>query len=445
MTTALCIFSLTYLAIATQRIHKTIIALFGAVLMIAFDVLSQEEAFYSRDYGVDYNVIFLLVGMMVIINITRTSGLFEWLAVWIAQAADARPFPMLALLTIATAVISAFLNNVTTVLLIAPVTIDIARRLELNPIPYLVAEAMASNIGGAATLIGDPTTLMIGSKGSFTFVSFLVNMAPLVILVLAGLVGGLWLTIGRHLTVNQDLRASVLQLDAWRSVRDPRLLKQSCWLLTLVVLGFAFTGPLKMEPATIALLGASLFMLVGYRQNQIAGDTSIDSLTQVEWSTIFFFIGLFILVGGVVKVGAVRWIADHLVTVSGGNLPLMTLTLLWGSGFVSSVVDNIPYVATMIPLIVHVARAAHPDVTDYAALVQHADVLPLWWALAAGGCFGGNGTLVGASANVLVVDIARRAGITISFRQFLAYGLPVMVGSLSISTLYLWLRFFAFR
>ncbi|WP_447601802.1 SLC13 family permease [Nitrospira sp. Nam80] len=445
LTVAILIFGIAYLLIVTERIHKTIVALFGAALMITFGVLSQEEAFHSHEYGVDYNVVFLLIGMMVIINITRETGLFEVLAIWSAKRANARPFPMLVLLCIITAVLSALLDNVTTVLLMAPVTLEITRRLDLQPVPFLVTQAMASNIGGTATLVGDPPNIMIASKADLGYLDFLAMLAPIALLVLAVFLASLWLVFGRSMRVAPHLQEGMLTLKALDAVRDPALLKQSIWLLVSINVAFCFHGLLRLEPATIALLGASLFMYLGHRRkkqrNEDAGE--LEYLTDVEWKTIFFFIGLFILVGGLVKVGAIAALADQLVHLTQGNLAATTFLVLWGSAVLSAIVDNIPYVAAMNPLIVDLARSLHPDVSDYTSLVHMPDIIPLWWALALGACLGGNGTLIGATANVVVVDIARRAGYTISFTRFLALGLPVMFGSILLSHLYLWIRFFA--
>ena len=304
---------------------------------------------------------------------------------------------------------------------------------------------MASNIGGTATLVGDPPNIMIASKADLGYLDFLAVLAPIALLVLAVFLGSLWLIFGRSMRVPPHLREGMLALKASEAVRDPVLLKQSVWLLALINVGFCFHGLLHLEPATIALLGASLFMYLGHRRKQQRNEDAgeLEYLTDVEWKTIFFFIGLFILVGGLVKVGAITALAEQLVHLTAGNLVGTTFVVLWGSAFLSAIVDNIPYVAAMNPLIVDLARSLHPEVSDYTTLVQMPDILPLWWALALGACLGGNGTLIGATANVVVVDIARRAGYTISFARFLALGIPVMLGSILLSHLYLWARFFS--
>jgi len=438
---ALLIFGLCYVLIMTERLHKTIVALFGAAVMIGLGVVSQEEAFYSHEFGVDYNVVFLLIGMMVIINIVRETGLFEVLAVWAAQRADAKPFRLLVLLAILTAVLSAMLDNVTTVLLMAPVTLAINKRLELNPVTFLMTEALASNIGGTATLVGDPPNIMIASKAELSYLDFLVVMGPIVIVIMAVFLTALWFIFGRTMTVAPHLREAVLALSSRESVPDEAFLRRCLILLAVINVGFCVHSLVHLEPATIALLGASLFMVIGHARRKPEDAEELTYLAEVEWKTIFFFIGLFILVGGLVKVGVIRYLADQLVAVTRGNLTGSTMAVLWGSTILSAVVDNIPYVAAMNPLIVDLARSLHPEITDYVALVHQPDILPLWWALALGACLGGNGTIIGASANVVIVDIARKAGYRITFWQFLKFGFPVMIGSVALSAIYLWLVF----
>ena len=438
---ALLIFGTCYLLIITERTHKTIVALFGAAVMIGMGVVSQDEAFYSHEFGVDYNVVFLLIGMMVIINVVRETGLFEVLAIWAAQRADAQPFRLLVLLSLLTAGLSAMLDNVTTVLLMAPVTLSIAKRLELNPIAFLVTEALASNIGGTATLVGDPPNIMIASKAQLGYLDFLVVLGPIVAVIMALFVVALWVTVGRTMTVAPHLRTAVLGLSLREAVSDRSFLHRCLWLLGIVNVGFCIHSLIHLEPATIALLGASLFMLIGHARRKPEDGEELSYLTDVEWKTIFFFIGLFILVGGLVKVGVIRYVADQLVALTQGNLAGSTMAVLWGSAILSAAVDNIPYVAAMNPLIVDLARSLHPEISDYATLVHQPDIIPLWWALALGACLGGNGTIVGASANVVIVDIARKAGYPVSFWQFFKFGFPVMMGSVFMSALYLWFLF----
>lgn len=437
---ALAIFAVSYGFIITERIHKTIVALGGAALMIVSGVMTQDEAFYSHEFGVDYNVIFLLIGMMIIVNIVRDTGLFEVLAIWSAQRAGADPFRMLALLALVTAVLSAMLDNVTTVLLMAPVTLSIAKRLRLDPVPFLIVEAIASNIGGTATLVGDPPNIMIASKAQLGYLQFLIVLGPVVVGIMAVFLVGLRLLYGGSLQVAPHLKEAVLGLAPRDAVQDPLLLRRCVWLLGLVNLAFGLHGVLHLEPATIALVGASAFMLIG-RANRKHNSDELSYLADVEWKTIFFFIGLFILVGALVKVGVIGMLATQLLSVTQGHPAAAVFSILWGSALLSAVIDNIPYVAAMNPLVVDLARSLHPEISDYTTLVHQPDILPLWWSLALGACLGGNGTLIGASANVVIADLARRAGYPISYRQFLIIGFPVMVGSLLLSTLYVWLLF----
>lgn len=441
LTIALLIFGAAYLAIITERIHKTIVALSGAALMIGFGVVSQDEAFYSHEFGVDYNVVFLLIGMMVIINIIRETGLFEVLAIWAAKRADARPFRLMVLLAVLTAAFSAMLDNVTTVLLMAPVTLAICKRLELNPIAFLLCEAMASNIGGTATLVGDPPNIMISSKAEFGYLDFLVVLGPIALVIMCVFLGAMWVFFGRRMTVAPHLREEVLALNPKDAVRDQGLLRRCLWALGAVNFGFCFHSFVHLEPATVALLGASAFMLLGHARGRTNETEEMKYLAEVEWKTIFFFIGLFIMVGSLVKVGAIRFLAERLVTFTEGNLTAATLAVLAGSAVLSAFVDNIPYVAAMNPLIVDLARSLHPDIAEYSVLVHQPDIIPLWWALALGACLGGNGTIIGASANVVIVDIARKAGYRITFWQFFKLGFPVMIGSIIMSAGYLWLLF----
>lgn len=438
---ALVIFALAYGLIVTERIHKTIVALCGGALMIVSGVVTQDEAFYSHEFGVDYNVVFLLIGMMVIVNIVRETGLFEVLAIWSAQRAGAQPFRMLALLSLVTAVLSAMLDNVTTVLLMAPVTLSIAKRLDLNPAPFLIVEAIASNIGGTATLVGDPPNIMIASKAELGYLQFLIVLGPVVVVIMAVFLVALRLFYGSAMQVAPHLKEAVLSLDPRDAVQDPRLLRRSVWLLLAVNVAFCLHGVLHLQPATIALVGASAFMLLGHA-NKKHDPAELSYLADVEWKTIFFFIGLFILVGALVKVGVISMLAARLLSLTQGHPAIAALSILWGSAFLSAIIDNIPYVAAMNPLVVDLARSLHPEITDYTTMVHQPDILPLWWSLALGACLGGNGTLIGASANVVIADLARKAGYPISYRQFFMIGFPVMVGSLLLSTVYVWLIFF---
>jgi Na+/H+ antiporter NhaD/arsenite permease-like protein len=304
-----------------------------------------------------------------------------------------------------------------------------------------MTEALASNIGGTATLVGDPPNIMIASKAELSYLDFLIAMAPIVLLIMVLFLTALWIIFGRTMTVSPHLREAVLSLSSREAVPDQAFLRRCLFLLVVVNVAFCFHSLVHLEPATIALLGASLFMVIGHARRNHEDAEELTYLAEVEWKTIFFFIGLFILVGGLVKVGVIRYLADQLVSVTRGNLAGTTMAVLWGSAVLSAVVDNIPYVAAMNPLIVDLARSLHPEITDYATLVHQADIIPLWWALALGACLGGNGTIIGASANVVIVDLARKAGYRITFWQFFQYGCPVMLGSVALSAIYLWLVF----
>ncbi|HEY9161565.1 MAG TPA: ArsB/NhaD family transporter [Desulfomonilia bacterium] len=436
--TATLIFVLAYVLIVSERIHKTIIALTGAAIMIGLGIITQEEAFNSIEFGVDWNVIFLLFAMMVIINIMRPTGVFEYIAIKSAKLARGRPFRIMAIFSIVTAVLSAFLDNVTTVLLIAPVTLLICQALEIDAVPYLITEAVASNIGGTATLIGDPPNIMIASKADLTFIDFIFNLSPVVIVILAVYILTLWLVFGKRLSVREELRLRVMAMDENEAIRDKRLLIKSLVVIILTMTGFVFHGMLHMEPATIALSGAALLLLISGTENPH------KLFAEVEWSTLFFFIGLFIIIGAIVKVGLIKWLSVKLLMLTQGNLFGTSMAVLWFSAFASAFVDNIPYVATMNPLIINMAKQLWPDLTG-TALLHNPGLMPVWWSLALGACLGGNGTAIGASANVIVVGIAEKMGRPISFARFMLYGMPLMIESVIISMLYIWLRYYVFQ
>jgi len=412
----LAIFVVTYVLIATERIHKTLAALAGGVLMILLGVVSQEQAFEE----IDFNVIFLLAGMMILAGIVRKTGVFGWLAVRAARVAGGDPYRILVVLSLITAVASAFLDNVTTVVLVGPITLFLAARLGMNPFPFLMSEILASNIGGAATLIGDPPNILIGSAAGLDFGAFLSVMAPLSIILLAVyLVAARWLFRGL-LTADPELRASFLDLDERSMITQPALLRRSLAVLGLTLIGFLLHGALHLEPATVALTGAVVLMI-------IARENPDEVLREVEWPTLFFFIGLFMLVAGVIEIGLIDAVADGIQTLTGGALAATSLLMLWISAFLSAIVDNIPYTATMLPVVAQLTEGQSSDA--------------IWWALAMGADLGGNATLIGASANVILAGMAEREGHPITFGQFLRFGLPVTVGTMVIATVYLWLRF----
>jgi Na+/H+ antiporter NhaD/arsenite permease-like protein len=440
---ATAIFVVSYAVIVSERAHRTKVALMGAALMIALPVLTQHEAFHSVPFGIDYNVIFLLISMMIMVNIMARSGVLEWAAIRSAKLTKGRPFTLMAAFAVLTAVASAVLDNVTTVLLLAPVTLLIAEELEIDPVPFLIVEAFASNIGGTATLIGDPPNMMIASKARYGFVDFIIHLMPAVVLIMIAFVVMIEVMFRRKLRVSPDNRLRVMSMDESRLIRDPVLMKKSFAVIGLTIVGFTLNGALHLEPATIALTGAAVLLL-------ISGEHPHHILTDIEWSTVFFFVGLFIIVGGLVKVGVVRDLSQFVIDVTkptDQSLGITTIVMLWFSAIASMIVDNVPFVAAINPLVLELANTIfHHGAADPAALpvatLHHPVFEPVWWALALGASLGGNGTLIGASANLIVVGLAEKAGRRISFLRFMAYGVPVMVMSLILATLYLWLRYY---
>jgi Na+/H+ antiporter NhaD/arsenite permease-like protein len=435
---ATAIFILVYGLIVTEKIHKTILAIVGASTMIVLGILTQEEAFHSPELGIDWNVIFLLVSMMIIINIMKPTGVFEYIAIKSAKVAKGKPFAIMAIFSVVTAVVSAFLDNVTTVLLIAPVTLLICQALELDVVPYLITEAIASNIGGTATLIGDPPNIMIASKAQLDFMAFVYNLTPVVILVLIAYVITIKFVFGKRLTVKEELRQRVMAMNENDAIKDPALLKKSLVVLAITVTGFIFHGMLHFEPATIALFGAGLLLLVSGTKEPH------HILAEAEWTTIFFFMGLFMIIGGVVNVGLIKWMSIKVLEITQGNLFGTSMIILWFSAFASAFIDNIPYVATMNPLVIDMARQLWPGVTGLD-LLHHPDLMPIWWSLALGACLGGNGTAIGASANVIIVGMAEKFGKPISFKKFMLYGMPLMIESVIICHAYIWIRYYVLK
>jgi len=414
---AATIFVTTYALIATDRIDKTVAALLGGLAMIVLRVIDQETAFHA----IDFNVIFLLAGMMALAGTLRRTGFFQWVAIRSVKVAGGDPFRLIVVLSVVAAGLSAFLDNVTTVVLIAPVTLYIAMTLRVSPFPFLVSEILASNIGGTATLIGDPPNILIGSASGLDFAAFLGTMAPAALLVFVAFVVTVRFFFRGALEVHAEVRDAVLALDEREVLTDPRLLRISLVVIGLTIVGFLVHGVLGYEPATIALLGAAALMLV-------TRSDPAEVLREIEWPTVFFFVGLFMLVEGVVEVGIIGAIAAGLFDLTAGDQSITTIGLLWLSGVASAIVDNIPYTAAMIPVVRELGA-------------QGLAVEPLWWSLALGACLGGNATIIGASANVVVANLAGRAGHPITFRGFLPYGLVVVVESLVISSAYLWVRF----
>jgi Na+/H+ antiporter NhaD/arsenite permease-like protein len=414
-------FLVAYALIATERIHRVAAALGGAGIMLLIHATDAEAAFFAEDSGIDWNVVFLLVGMMVIVGVLKQTGIFEFLAIWAAKRACGHPFRLMALLLVITASASALLDNVTTVLLIAPVTFLVCERLALPVAPYLIAEAMASNIGGTATLIGDPPNIIIASRGGLSFNDFLIHLAPLIVLLMVVFIG-LCRWLFRGIFVYDPERAEeVMALDERGAITDRRLLWQSLAVLAVVLTAFILHA---YEPSVVALLGAGILVAA-------TKVTTEQALEEVEWTTLVFFAGLFVMVGALVETGVIGQISRAAVEASSGQLAVTTMAILWGSAAVSAVVDNIPYVAAMSPIVADLVQA------------QGDQGQVLWWALALGADLGGNATAVGAAANVIVIGLAARGGSPISFWHFTKYGLVVTVVTVAIATPYLWLRYLA--
>ncbi|MFI6366214.1 SLC13 family permease [Nocardia sp. NPDC050630] len=422
---AIVVFVVSYVLIATERIHKTIAALAGAAVVLAVGVLDSEQAFFSHDTGIDWDVVLLLFGMMVIVGVLRQTGVFEYTAIWAAKRAKGSPVRVMIMLTLITAVASAFLDNVTTVLLIAPVTLLVCDRLGIRPAPFLIAEVLASNIGGAATLIGDPPNIIIGSRSGLSFNDFLVHMTPIVALELAVFIVVLPRLFRGSFDVAPERIADVMALDEREAIRDLRLLAKCGVVLLAVFTGFVGHSILHIDPSVVALLGAGVLVLV-------SGTEPEDYLSGVEWETLLFFAGLFVMVGALVETGVVETMASWAATATGGNALVAVMLILVVSALLSGIIDNIPYVATMSPLVADLAGGIDNPV--------HADAL--WWSLTLGSDFGGNLTAVGASANVVMLGIAARAGAPISFWEFTRKGAVVTAITIVVAAPYLWLRHF---
>src|SRR5262245_5332977 len=423
---AVVVFVATYVVIVADRFNRAAVALTGAAAMVVIGAVRGQEIFFSEETGIDWNVVFLLFGMMVIVGILRQTGVFEFLAIWSAQRARARPFRMMVLLVLITAVASAMLDHVTTVLLVAPVTLLLCERLALDPIPFLLAEAMASNIGGTATLIGDPPNLIIGSRADLGFNDFLVHLLPIVVVLLAVFVGLCWLMWGRRLPYDAERAESVMALTPGETITDRRLLVRVGVVLALVLVGSVTHPVTHLDPSLVALLGAGAAIAVSRVPHPVY-------LEEIEWETLLFFAGLFVMVGSLVHLGVIADLADAVTDRMGDNYAVGAQVLLIGSAVVSGIIDNIPYVATMAPL-VHDLVGSAPGLPS--------EQLALWWALALGADLGGNATAIGASANVVIIGIAKRNGHPISFWTFTRYGLVVAAVTVGLCMPYLWLRYF---
>ena len=425
---AILVVSFAYLIIFTEKVNRAVIALLGAGLMLVSGLLSQKQALA----GIDFNTLALLIGMMIIVGITERSGLFQFVAVWGAQKVKASPRGLLAVLILVTAVFSGFLDNVTTVLLIVPVTFQITKKLGVDAYPYLIAEIFASNIGGTATLIGAPPNILIGSALALTFMDFVKVLSPIVAAVIAVLIAVFDFVWKKKLTTTLRRRVAVMKMNPAASITDKRLLVKSLAVLALVITAFIFAHDLFLDNGTIALTGAALLLLLYSLPMGHEREDKIEEIFRVvDWTTIFFFVGLFVMVYGLEVTGILKLLGAKFIELTGGSVEAMMYVILGSSAVLSSAIDNIPFVATMIPMI----KSMEEAVGGREAM------MPVWWALSLGACFGGNGTLIGASANVVVAGLSQRHGHPISFAGFLLWSIPVMLASVLIAGLFLYFEF----
>ena len=414
---AIVIFAATIITVMTEKVHRAVAAVVGALLLILTGVLTVESGFSY----VDINTIGVLIGMMLFVAIVKNSGIFEYIAIKAAKIAKGRPWPLMLLLCIITAVLSGFLDNVTTVLLIGPMTLAITNMLKTSPVPFFITQIMSSNIGGTATLIGDPPNIMIGSAAGLSFLDFVANTGLTVVFVLAAMLVCFYFIYGRKLHVEEGAMAEVLQLDESKAIKDRPLLIKSVVMIVIVVFAFIFHSQLHLESSTVALTAAGIMLLIGRQDVE-------EAIAGVEWSTLIFFTGLFIVVGGLQETGVIQIVANTLVDMTAGHMTLTILLILWVSAIISAFLDNIPFVATLIPLILTMESSG-------------VDVAPLWWAVSLGACLGGNGTLIGASANVVLSGISNRHGFPITFASYFKVGFPLMLLSVGICTIYMLLRY----
>ncbi|MFR4764748.1 MAG: SLC13 family permease [Paraclostridium sordellii] len=414
---AICIFSLVMLAIISEKINRAVAAMTGALLMVIFNIVSFEHGLSH----IDFNTIGVLIGMMLFVSVVKNSGLFEYVAILSAKKSKGDPWKIMLCFIILTAILSAVLDNVTTVLLIGPMTIVITQILKINPVPFLITQILASNIGGTATLIGDPPNIMIGSAANLSFIDFVINLGPVVIIILFFTIICFRFMFKKHLYVDDKYKEEILKLDESKAIKDKPLLIKSIIMIILILLGFVLHNIIHIESSIIALTGATVMMFIGKQDVD-------EILSSIEWSTIAFFGGLFVIVGGLVEVGIIDFIASYLINATSGNLALTMLVILWLSAIISSFLDNIPFVATLIPLILTMQA-------------QGVDVTPIWWATSLGACLGGNGTLIGSSANIVLSNVGDKNGYPISFKSYFKIGFPLMLLSIVISTFYLLICF----
>ena len=419
---AIVIFVVAYALIISEKVHRTIVGLFGAMLMILFGIIDQEVAVHH----IDFNTLGLLMGMMIIVNITSETGLFNFLAIWAAQKVKAQPIALLVVLSTITMVCSALLDNVTTVLLTVPITFSITSQLKVDVMPYLISQILASNIGGTATLIGHPPNIMIGSAVGLDFMAFVENLTLISIIIfilVQFILIGLY---HKGLHTQPELQDKIMRLPAGAQITDHALLRKCLVVIFLTITFFVLHGSLGLESATVALSGAGLLLLLTATRDEGA---IVKVLSKIEWPAIFFFGGLFILVGALVETGVIRMLAAEAIKATGGNVEATAILILWMSAFASAFIDNIPFVATLIPLIQDMGQMGLSNLD------------PMWWSLALGACLGGNGTLIGASANVVVASMSAQRGRPISFLGFMKVAFPVMVFTIIVSNIYVYIRY----
>ena len=427
---AIAIVVISYVILFTEKVNRAIVALLGATIMIFAGILTQQTALK----GIDFNTLALLIGMMSIVSISEKSGMFQYVAVWSAKKVHANPRGLLVVLALVTAFFSAFLDNVTTVLLIAPVTFQITRKLNINPYPYLVLEIFAANIGGTATLIGDPPNILIGSSLGLSFTDFLFELTPIVIVTMLVLALGFDLIWGRRLVTTEANKETVMSINEKDCITDKSLLHKSLFVLFCVIAGFMSAEHLHIANGTIAIAGAAvLLLLYTIGESHEEREQKVENiLGSVDWTTIFFFSGLFVIVYGLEVTGVLALMGEKFVEMTEGSIEKATFLILWSSAIISSAIDNIPFVATMIPMI----KSMEESMGGREAM------MPVWWALSLGACFGGNGTLIGASANVIVAGMAQREGHPISFIGFLLWSIPTMLISVFIASIFLEIQYF---
>ena len=414
---AVAVFLIVILLIITERVHRTAAAMAGAMVLILTGVMSADKALSY----IDFNTIGVLVGMMIFVAIVRRSGMFEYIAVRAAKAVHGDPWKIMVAFTLITAVLSAILDNVTTVLLVGPMSIAIARMLKIDPVPFLMGQILASNVGGTATLIGDPPNIMIGSAAHLSFMDFLENTGFAVLFILVVLILLMKIVYEKKIELGTVDTGAIEKLDPSKSITNRALMKKGIIVLICVIVGFMFHDKLGIESSVIALTAAAVMLIIGREDVN-------EAIQDVEWTTILFFMSLFVVVGGLTETGIIKELASKIIDATNGHPMVTMLVLLWASALLSSILDNIPFVATLIPLIL-------------AMQADGLDVTSFWWAISLGACLGGNGTMIGASANVVLSDISTKHGYPITFKSYLKVGMPFMLLSIVIATVFLVVKF----